>query len=365
MGKLRKKLVGLGISCLLCLAGCSSNGVMVSTNTVYKPDASMPENVNQMRKKKKEGEPLHKVYKDLPLIDVHNHQAADSPVLEWQRLGVDRTVLFGSISEPEAKRTDELAWRAYANHHKEVYPSFAGINIYSDEGLDYTKEQLEKGYLNIGELAAASTYSQVVSQVKWKADSPSSGKLVQVYKLAEKYQVPVLLHIDPPYGPPIAGLQRALTRFPKVKFIFAHANVASSPEDIEALLSQYDNLYIDFYAGYTVYDEGSDNELKDFVPLVEKFPHRFMFGSDSGYGIGYDAAIAAIYEMIDLLSPETAVKVAYQNYESLIETQQPTESQIQKIQQLTKGSAKYKLNKREANELIFQLEKKRKKEELQ
>ncbi|MED2974901.1 amidohydrolase family protein [Fictibacillus sp. B-59209] len=336
--------------------------VTVIPDVNYKADQTMHLKLKEMRKKKPDGEPLYKVYKDLPLIDVHNHQSPEFPYREWDRLGVDRTVLFGGISEPEAMKTDELAWKDYEERPEQVYPSFAGINIYSEKGIAYTRKNLENGYLNIGELAAASTYSPIVSSVKWKAETPSSGKLNEIYKLAGRYKVPVLLHIDPAYGPPIAGLQRVLTRFPKVNFIYAHANVASSPENIEALLSKYSNLFIDFYAGYTEYGEGSEYELKDFVPLMEKYPDRFLFGSDSGYGIGYDGAIAAIYEMIDLLSDKTAVKVAYQNYESLIERQPPTQTQMNKIKSLSKSSAKYKLNKREANELIMKLADKRKKE---
>jgi hypothetical protein len=66
----------------------------------------------------------------------------------------------------------------------------------------------------------------------------------------------------------------------------------------------------------------------------------------------------ALYEVIDLLSPETALRVSHQNYERLIELQPPTDTQIQTIKTLSAQARKYgtyKLNKRMANELIFEL----------
>jgi len=82
-----------------------------------------------------------------------------------------------------------------------------------------------------------------------------------------------------------------------------------------------------------------------------------MLSTDSGFGLTAEQAASALYETIDLLTPETAQRVAYQNYERLIELQPPTESQIKKIKELAATSGKketYRLNKRMANELIFE-----------
>ncbi|MBE1442628.1 hypothetical protein [Paenibacillus sp. OAS669] len=92
---------------------------------------------------------------------------------------------------------------------------------------------------------------------------------------------------------------------------------------------------------------------------MEQYPDRFMLSTDSGYGLTTEQAANALYETIDLLSAETALKVAYQNYERLIEQQPPTDTQIQRIKELSSKlgkTEKYRLNKRLANELIFKLE---------
>ncbi|MNG16179.1 hypothetical protein D3C84_1000630 [compost metagenome] len=95
------------------------------------------------------------------------------------------------------------------------------------------------------------------------------------------------------------------------------------------------------------------------MPLIEKYPDRFMLSTDSGYGLTTDTAAKGLYDIIDLLKPDTAAKVAYQNYERLIELQPPTDTQIETIKTLSAQAGKhetYRLNKRMANELIFELQ---------
>lgn len=326
-----------------------------------------------MREQKEDGRNLIDVYKELPLIDVHSHdvhlvdrnekriQDYGSYMNVWETYGIDQTVLFGDISEPSAVQSDRLTWKYYKKYTDYIIPSFAGIPLKKDEnGVELVKEKLEQGYLNIGEIMASSTYSPFAN-VKWKAKHPYDGALPEIYHLAGEYKVPILLHIDPPNGVPINSLKTALKNHPKTIFIFAHGNVYNSPGNLDSLLKQYDNLYIDFYAGFSRYHKGSEQDLEDFVPLIEKYPDRFLLGSDSGYDIGLENSYLAMYELIDLLSPETAAMVASENYRRLIEEQPPTDYQIKEIKDLTKDlnikDKSYFLNKRQANELIFSLEK--------
>ncbi|WP_127532879.1 amidohydrolase family protein [Paenibacillus kobensis] len=362
----------------LVLAGCSASSstgsktetvaaitetagreVIVEPMTDYAPDQDAATQVEAMRANKKPGQELYEAYRDLTVIDIHNHAAANPNALsEWGAYGIDRIVLFGDISEPSAQTTDRMAWEQYQKEPSHVYPSFAGFPLYEDEGIAVVEKNLEKGYLNIGEVAAASTYSPIVSKVKWKSKHPNDGNWPAIYDLAAKYKVPVLLHIDPPNGEPIVHLEEALDEHPDTVIIFGHANAYNPPSNIEALLEKHPNLYIDFFAGFTAYSNDSTNKLEDFVPLIEKYPDRFMLSTDSGYGLTTDTAAKGLYDIIDLLKPETAAKVAYQNYERLVELQPPTGTQIQTIKTLSAQAGKYetyRLNKRMANELIFEL----------
>lgn len=352
------------------------NDVKITAHTVYTPDKSMIDQVIQMRENKDENKPLHEVYQKLPVIDVHNHDAEQLDVTEtresdlsgslkevWKKYGIDRTVLFGNVSEPAAIKTDKLAWKYYQKYPDIIYPSFAGIPLDENkDGVEKVKEHLEQGYLNIGEIYVASTYSNNANVV-WKGKHPYWGVLPEIYELAAEYEVPILLHIDPPKGESITYLKKALTNHPDTIFVFAHGNVFHSPTSMKALLKQHDNLYFDLFPGFTRYNKASEHTLSEYVHLIEEYPDRFFLGSDSGYEIGLENSYQAMYELMDLLTPETVVQIAYQNYKELIERQPPTETQTKKIKELTKElqleSATYKLNKREANELIFKLEKKK------
>lgn len=361
----RRRLAICALSfAVVLLMGCTSSeapsgtAVIVEPWTGYTPKQEVAL-IESLRKSKNSGKELYDVYRDLTVIDIHNHDAENPGAIDkWGRFGIDGIVLFGDISEPSAMETDKRAWEQYRKEPSRVYPSFAGFPIYEDEGLSIVQQNLENGYLNIGEVAAASTHSPVVSKVAWKAKHPNDGNFPKIYDLAAKYRVPILLHIDPPFGEPIVRLEEALDQHPDTAIIFAHANAYNPPENIEPLLKKHSNLYIDFSAGFTAYNSESTNKLADFVPLIERYPDRFMLSTDSGYGLTTEEAAKALYEIIDLLSPETALKVAYQNYERLIELQPPTDTQIRTIQTLSARSRKfgtYRLNKRLANELIFRL----------
>lgn len=309
----------------------------------------------------------YKKYDHLQLIDTLNHDASESlyqsTIQTWNKYHVHKVVLMGDMSEPSAQATDDVAWTAYKEYPNRIIPFFAGVNIHSKKGLTYAKQKLEKGYYGVGEIAAASTYSQIVSDLPWKAKSPMDGIFPQLYKLCAKYKAPLILHIDPPFGDPIDKLEQALDKYPHTKIIFAHANTYNSPDSLERLMKAHPNLYISIFAGFTAYNPDSSHKLKDFVPLIKEFPNRVLLCSDSAYGITYKEAYKAIYQLIDLLDPKTAKKVASQNFESIIQAEPATQTQIRKLKILAKGKAitiHYdKLNKIKANQWLFKLEKKK------
>ncbi|MFD1735076.1 hypothetical protein ACFSCX_00735 [Bacillus salitolerans] len=114
---------------------------------------------------------------------------------------------------------------------------------YEEEGLKIVKENLEKGFMGIGEVAAASTYSPIVSKLKWKAEHPMDGNLPLIYEMAAQYKTPLLLHIDPASGHPIAQLERALIIYRDTTFIFAHANVENFATKVELLVRARQFVY--------------------------------------------------------------------------------------------------------------------------
>lgn len=372
MGRLfNKKLYIIVLILILILLIASVNTTIILPKTSYVADDRIVSEIIEMRKKQIN---VINKYEDLPLIDVHSHDADTLEYQErrnndnyaslldtWAEYGIDRTVLFGAVSDPDAVKSDRYSWRLYEKYPNRIYPAFAGVKIDKDSNsLQDVKQKLEKGTMQVGELYAASIYSPYAA-VKWKGKHSNDGLLPEIYDLAAEYEVPVMLHIDPPNGFPIQQFKLTLKNHPNTLFIFAHGNVHTSPDELEELLAEHENLIIDFFAGFTAFNPGSRFELVDFVPLVEEYRGRFVLGSDSGYSIGLENSYSAMYQFIDLLSPETAVRVAFQNYEEIIEKQPPTDWQIKRIKQLVedKNFEKkwFQLNKRKANELIFSLEK--------
>jgi predicted TIM-barrel fold metal-dependent hydrolase len=261
---------------------------------------------------------IAKPYKNFTVIDIHNHDASGYTYKKsldvWESFGIDKVVLFGDISEPSAQETDAIAFKAYKKYPDQIIPFIAGINIFDSSCLEYIRSNFDKGVCGIGEVVGASIYSPVTSKLPWKGNDPLDGYFPEIYELCAAYGKPVLLHLDPANGAPVEKLKEAATLYPNTSFIFGHANAYNSPANLRVLLEDYDNIYIDFYAGFTEYNAESANELADFVPLINEFPDQFMVSTDGGYGIGYDKAYTAIYELFNLLDSEVVVKIAGQNF---------------------------------------------------
>lgn len=307
-------------------------------------------------------EQLVDAFQPLELIDVHNHDASGSryfSMLEpWKRLHINKVVLFGDVSEPSAIGTDAVAWSAYQSSPEQFLPFFSGFDLHDEGSLDVIRNNLEQGYFGLGEIAAASTFSPVVSRVAWKASDPMDGFLPDIYELLATYKAPILLHIDPPNGYPILKLEEALEAYPNTTFIFGHMNAYSSPEEIDRLLGKHSNLYADFFAGFSVYNPEGGGHPENFIPIMRKYPERFMLSTDSGYGIGSEEqAIDAMHRILYLLDdPELARKIAHDNMMELIQAQPATMTQLAAIRKLVADSGEIynydKMSKLEAGEIL-------------
>ncbi|MCG7410283.1 amidohydrolase family protein [Paenibacillus sp. ACRRX] len=316
-----------------------------------------------------------KLYKNMPLIDAHNHSATNQAYkwnleMMWDPYGVDKVVIFGDVSKPSAVQTDKYAWEAYEQYPDRFIPFSSGINLLARSGLKTVKHNLEQGYFGIGELAIASTYSEVLGGSIWKTKHPMDGVLPDIYALCAQYKVPILMHIDPPEGMPMLKLEDAVKQNPETIFIFAHINAYNSPSKIRALMKKHSNVYADFYAGYTVFDPSSTYKLEDFVPLMKEFPERFLLSTDSGYGlVSEKKAIEAIYILIDMLdNRELALQITAGNMERLIRKQPATQTQLAALRQLESRTGKQydlkKLNKVDAGRLLIEESKRHTREPL-
>ena len=104
---------------------------------------------------------------------------------------------------------------------------------------------------------------------------------LQLIKLAEKYDVPMLIHID-------SGNEKTFQKLclanPAIRMIFAHAGGNLRPSHIEKILLSCENVWIDFAARdpwrYGGISEEDHTLLPEWKKLVLKYPDRFITGTD-------------------------------------------------------------------------------------
>ena len=150
---------------------------------------------------------------------------------------------------------------------------------------------ISKGAVSVGEMQANVPF-----------DSPLFDNL---FSQIESFGLPVTLHLSPAVGheygvvdsPGLPGLERALSKFPKLIFVghsqsfWAHmsAEVDSeimkgypkgkvTPGRVWTLLDEYPNLYCDLSAG-SGYNALTRDEEKG-LEFLRRYSHRLMFGCD-------------------------------------------------------------------------------------
>jgi len=289
---------------------------------------------------------------------VQETDGMDLLIKEMDKLGVEQSMLTGlpvvkkwDINSPVRPiyyldddgrsyfytATDVIVANAVLSLKEEqkrrFHPYICGFNPTDRNAVDHVKRMLEwyPGlWEGIGEiLLRHDDLSALMEGEQARADHIA---LDPVYDLAREQDFPVLLHTnigsvrnkEPIYLP---ELENALKKHPGTRFIWAHAgigrriNVPALVNVCDRLLSTYDNLWIDLtshlYEEYLVID---GKLSQDWVNLIEKYPDRFMIGSDvvGHFDAGYEDHITRNYILLDALKGETVEKVAKKNFISIL-----------------------------------------------
>ena len=241
-----------------------------------------------------------------------------------------------------AAETDYIVAAAFTNatpeQQKRLHPFLCGINGNDMLALDHVKRliQLYPGtWKGIGEIFS---HHDIVSWTTYgEVPRPDSAAYDMVYKFAAKYKMPVNIHSNITSSasassplPLFKGqMEHAIQQNPDTTFIWAHVGISNSlhvdnlPMIAAELLDAYPNLYFDL--SWLVYDNeiAKNGELsKPWVDLIEKYPDRFMIGSDF---VGhfkpvetYKMEIRKYDLLLNALKPATATKVAHDNFLRLL-----------------------------------------------
>jgi predicted TIM-barrel fold metal-dependent hydrolase len=127
-------------------------------------------------------------------------------------------------------------------------------------------------------------------------------------------------------------MQDLIKRHPKTTMIWAHVGVGRVVAPLKDMLTPFEqmlsdptfnNLYIDIsWDEVAKYVVANENSLSNSAYLINKFPDRFLFGTDNVAPISQDKHLEVfhIYEPLwKLLTPEARVKILKTNYEKLFD----------------------------------------------
>ncbi|GAC1034795.1 amidohydrolase family protein [Pseudomonas sp. No.21] len=166
-------------------------------------------------------------------------------------------------------------------------------------------------------------------------DTPRANNeaMSRIYHLAAEYDLPVMLHSNitskrernPLY---LAEIEEPLRNHPHVRFIWAHAGTSMEIHrhqkkldfllpTLKRMLGDYPNLYVDLswtvLQPYLVDKNGTPDP--EWLKLVEKYPERFMLGSDVvGRFEGLGDYLRAYDPFLDALPEDVAKRVARDNF---------------------------------------------------
>ncbi|MGD0619455.1 MAG: amidohydrolase family protein [Bryobacteraceae bacterium] len=232
--------------------------------------------------------------------------------------------------------TDFLVARAILELPKEkqarLHPFICGINSADRNAVDHVERMLAlypNFWQGIGEVflrhddLTALMYGDVP-----RATSKAFGRLLD---LAAERNLPVLVHSN--IGPAwreqpdyLDEIETAIRAHPNTRIIWAHAGISrrivipNHTDILRRMLTAYPNLTVDL--SWVIFEqEIAPGGVLDrrWATLLDEFPNRFVIGSDTvGVFDQYKPTLQRYYLLLDALKPETAQKVAHDNFLALL-----------------------------------------------
>ncbi len=279
-----------------------------------------------------------------PIIDIHQHanfngRNQDKLLLHQKQMGVSTTILlpsgrplsygstyYGVGNGLQAKAAGNEVCYQFAKQHPSAF-LFAANEV--PDFPDAVRE-IEK-YLKLG--------APVIGECKFnvECDSPEMQK---IYKLAEAYQVPILMHWQfSMFSRGFERFHKMLSKYPKVNFI-GHAQTwwANIDKDhldqnilypkgkvtsggiTDRLLSDYPNIYGDLSAGSGLSALTRDEDHARL--FLKRHQDKLMFGSDCSdeFGVGEGCSGSQMIAAIKRLSETKDIerKLFYHNAKKLM-----------------------------------------------
>ncbi len=288
------------------------------------------------------------------MIDSHSHPRKESKkklarhFADAAKAGIERVIVMQTPNDYLNSRREKQLKRAaqFTNVTILCSSNFAGY-IYRDE-IELARMEVVKIIedLEAGRCAGVGEVGLRHYDKRWARGGgqhvlilPLDHPLIHaVLTAANLHAVPVVLHIEPVYKPWSANklpevkrwYKEVCMKYPRVRLVAAHTGMMSPP-DLEELLLSCPNLFADVkvlhsggaVSGFADLHPVNDLDFRFFehwATMFEKYPDRFIFGSDwkegrrRGYrGRSYRRHIDRVRKKIGSLSSSVQKKLAYSN----------------------------------------------------
>ncbi|MBM7062119.1 amidohydrolase family protein [Pseudomonas sp. UL073] len=221
-----------------------------------------------------------------------------------------------------------------AAQRRYLHPFLSGFNPNDKNSDAHIRRMLDLDpglWQGIGEVFTR--HDDLTSLIEGSTPRANNEAMTRIYHLAAEYDLPVMLHANitskrernPLY---LQEIEEPLRNHPHVRFIWAHAGTSMEIHrhqqrlefllpTLERMLAAYPNLYIDLswtlVHPYLLDAQGKPEP--QWLKLVERFPERFMVGSDVvGRFDGVGEQLHSFDPFLDALPAEVARKVARDNF---------------------------------------------------
>ncbi|AZE83163.1 5-oxo-L-prolinase, putative [Pseudomonas orientalis] len=216
---------------------------------------------------------------------------------------------------------------------RHFHPFLAGFNPNDKNSAAHIQRMLDLNpglWQGIGEVFTR--HDDLTALTSGDTPRANNEAMTRIYHLAAENDLPVMLHSNitskrernPLY---LAEVEQPLRNHPHTRFIWAHAGTSKEIHrhqvqmdfllpTLSRLLEAYPNLYIDLswsvLTPYLLDDAGTPRP--EWVKLVERFPDRFMLGSDVvGRFNKLGKEMRRFDPFLDALPEDVAHKVARDN----------------------------------------------------
>lgn len=221
-----------------------------------------------------------------------------------------------------------------AKQREHFHPFLSGFNPNDKNSAAHIQRMLDLNpglWQGIGEVFTR--HDDLTALISGDTPRANNEALMRIYTLAAQHDLPVLVHSNitskreknPLY---LAEIEQPLGQHPRTRFIWAHAGTSAEIHrhqtqmdfllpTLTRLLATYPNLYVDLsWSMLTPYLLDAQGRARpEWVALVERFPERFMLGSDVvGRFDKLGQELHSFDPFLDALPVDVAHKVAKDNF---------------------------------------------------